>query len=341
MSAKTNNFKLGLFTLVGIALLVAGVLAFGAWSTFQKKSLYETYVPGEVSGLSVGSAVEFRGVHVGRVTHIGFSWNEYQGTQPGWVVVVFEMRDDIFGAPAANGAREFQAAAQRGLRARLKAQGVTGTAIVSLEYLDPAEYPPTTVPWTPKHAYIPSAPGLLGDLLVSLQSALHHFSHLDVTALNQQAETDLKSLGRVLDKTERLDLESLSTNANALLTEVRRSNARIETLIQDTDDTVKKLQLEKLTRDADTPARSPSRPAQFFGGLTVCNCKAGAGLRNFCQLLLVVHALPGFNQFDDFLARSSPIPGISVSFRLGSRAMSSSLSGNFRSRVWRDHRRQP
>ena len=252
MSAKTNNFKLGLFTLVGIALLVAGVLAFGAWSTFQKKSLYETYVPGEVSGLSVGSAVEFRGVHVGRVTHIGFSWNEYQGTQPGWVVVVFEMRDDIFGAPAANGAREFQAAAQRGLRARLKAQGVTGTAIVSLEYLDPAEYPPTTVPWTPRHAYIPSAPGLLGDLLVSLQSALHHFSHLDVTALNQQAETDLKSLGRVLDQTERLDLESLSTNANALLTEVRRSNARIETLIQDTDDTVKKLQLEKLTRDADT-----------------------------------------------------------------------------------------
>jgi ABC-type transporter Mla subunit MlaD len=62
MSAKTNNFKLGLFTLFGLGLLVTGILAFGTWSNFEKKSLFETYVPGDVSGLSVGSAVEFRGV---------------------------------------------------------------------------------------------------------------------------------------------------------------------------------------------------------------------------------------------------------------------------------------
>ena len=34
--------------------------------------------------------------------------------------------------------------------------------------------------------------------------------------------------------------------------EIRQSNARIEGFIDDTDGTVKKLQLEKLTRDADT-----------------------------------------------------------------------------------------
>ena len=95
MSAKANNFKLGLFTLFGVGLLGTGVLAFGTWSSFEKKSLYETYVPGDVSGLSVGSAVEFRGVRVGKVTHIGFSWTEYQDSQPGCVVVAFEMRDDV------------------------------------------------------------------------------------------------------------------------------------------------------------------------------------------------------------------------------------------------------
>src|SRR5580693_8097946 len=136
MSAKTNNFKLGLFTLFGVGLLVVGVLAFGTWSSFEKKSLFETYVAGDVSGLSVGSAVEFRGVHVGKVSKIGFSWNEYPSTQPGWVVVIFEMKEDVFGSPAADGSRqELQAAVDRGLRARLKAQGVTGTSIVSLEYL--------------------------------------------------------------------------------------------------------------------------------------------------------------------------------------------------------------
>jgi len=44
-----------------------------------------------VSGLSVGSAVELRGVRVGKVTSIGFSWNDYQDASPGYVVVVFEI----------------------------------------------------------------------------------------------------------------------------------------------------------------------------------------------------------------------------------------------------------
>src|SRR5271170_4884758 len=133
MSAKTNNFKLGIFTLVGIGLLVTAILAFGTWSNFEKKSLFETYVPGDVSGLSVGSAVEFRGVRVGKVASIAFSWNEYQDSQPGSVVVVFEMRDDVFAGPSAHGWQEqLQSAVDRGLRARLKAQGVTGTCIVSL-----------------------------------------------------------------------------------------------------------------------------------------------------------------------------------------------------------------
>jgi ABC-type transporter Mla subunit MlaD len=252
MSAKTNNFKLGLFTLFGLGLLVAGILAFGTWSSFEKKSLFETYVPGDVSGLSVGSAVEFRGVRVGKVTHIGFSWNEYQDSQPGSVVVVFELKDDVFVTPLGNGWHgQLQAAIDRGLRARLKAQGVTGTCIVSLEYLDPAEYPVMQFSWTPRRTFIPSAPGLFGDLLVSLQRALHRLDHLDVTALNQMAQVDLKSAGRVLDKVERVDFENLSTNAAALLQQIRGSTAKLDGFIDDTDDTVKKLQLEKLARDAD------------------------------------------------------------------------------------------
>jgi phospholipid/cholesterol/gamma-HCH transport system substrate-binding protein len=252
MSAKTNNLKLGLFTLFGLGLLATGVLAFGTWSSFEKKSLFETYVPGDVSGLSVGSAVEFRGVRAGKVTHIGFSWDEYKDSQPGCVVVVFEMKDAVFVTPLGSGWRsQLQAAVDRGLRARLKAQGVTGTYIVSLENLDPAEFPVTKFSWTPKHTFIPSAPGLLGDLLVSLQRALHRLDHLDVTALNQMAQTDLKSAGRVLEKVERVDFENLSTNATALLHDFRGSAAKLDTFIDDTDDTVKKMQLEKLARDMD------------------------------------------------------------------------------------------
>jgi ABC-type transporter Mla subunit MlaD len=252
MSAKTSNFKLGLFTLVGVAVFVTGILAFGTWSSFEKKTLFETYVPGDVSGLSVGSAVEFRGVRVGKVTSISFSWSEYHDSQPGCVVVVFEMKDDVFVTPLGNSwPEQLQAAIDRGLRARLKAQGVTGTCIVSLEYLDPADYPIMKYSWTPSRTFIPSAPGLFGELLVSMHKALRRLDHLDITNLNQLAETDLKSVGRVLDKVERVDLEGLSTNANALLRQIKGSTAKLDNFIDDTDGTVKKMQLEKLTRDAD------------------------------------------------------------------------------------------
>ncbi|HTA31248.1 MAG TPA: MlaD family protein [Candidatus Cybelea sp.] len=252
MSAKANNFKLGLFTLFGVGLLGTGVLAFGTWSSFEKKSLYETYVPGDVSGLSVGSAVEFRGVRVGKVTHIGFSWTEYQDSQPGCVVVAFEMRDDVFVTPLGSHWKEqLQAAIDRGLRARLKAQGVTGTCIVSFEYLDPAEYPVMKYAWTPKYTFVPSAPGLFGVLLESLHKSLIRLDHLDVSALTKLAETDLKSIGRVLDRVEKVDFENLSTNITALMQDIRRSSVKLNSFIDDTDDTVKKLQLEKLSKDAD------------------------------------------------------------------------------------------
>jgi phospholipid/cholesterol/gamma-HCH transport system substrate-binding protein len=238
MSTPTNNFKLGLFTLFGLVILIAGILAFGARNYFEPTSTYETYIEGDVAGLAVGSAVELRGVRVGKVTHINFSWSEYQETQPNYVVVEFEMRDDVTPLPSGKARSEMlQTAINHGLRARLKSQGITGTSFLSLENVNPDENPPAQVPWTPKYTYIPAAPGQFGELLTSLEKSLHNVEHLDFTTINQLVQGDLKSAGRVLDKVNQVDFGSLNTNANSLLT--------------DADDTVKKIKLEKLTRDLD------------------------------------------------------------------------------------------
>jgi len=253
MSQPINNFKLGLFTLGGLALLVAGLLAFGARAYFQATSSYETYIGGDVTGLTVGSAVELRGVNVGKVTRIDFSWTEYEVTDPSYIVVQFEMRNDIApGSPGAAQDQLLQGAIKRGLRARVKAKGITGTSVLSLEYVDPVENPPVQVPWTPKYTYIPSAPGEFVELLAAVQKVLHNVQSLDFAALNEHVQYDLKSAGNVLDKAGQLDFGSLSTNANALLTDVRGSNDKLKVLLQDTDGTVNKLQLQKLTQDLDT-----------------------------------------------------------------------------------------
>ncbi|MGH7992982.1 MAG: hypothetical protein ACREDQ_05665, partial [Limisphaerales bacterium] len=116
------------------------------------------------------------------------------------------------------------------------------------------ENPPVKVPWTPKYTYIPSAPGEFGELLASVEKTLHNVESLDFKAMNQLLLGDLKSAGRLLDNAEQIDFGSLSTNANSLLTDLRGSNTKLKFLIQDTDDTVKKLELDKLSRDLDTLA---------------------------------------------------------------------------------------
>jgi ABC-type transporter Mla subunit MlaD len=253
MSQPINNFKLGLFTLGGLALLVAGLLAFGARSYFQPTSTYETYIAGEVTGLTVGSAVELRGVNVGKVTRIDFSWTEYEASDPSYIVVQFVMRDDIEPrTPGAASDQLLQTAIDRGLRARITAKGITGTSVLALEYVDPVENPPVQVPWKPKNTYIPSAPGEFVELLAGVQKLLHNLQSLDFPALNEHVQYDLKSAGSLLDKAGQLDFGALSTNANDLLTEVRGSNVKLKTLLQDTDNTITRAQLEKLSRDLDT-----------------------------------------------------------------------------------------
>ena len=89
MSQPINNFKLGIFTLCGLAILVGALLAFGARTYFEPTSMFETYIEGDVTGLSVGSPVELRGVNVGKVTRISPFGKEKDN------VTTFEVRVSI------------------------------------------------------------------------------------------------------------------------------------------------------------------------------------------------------------------------------------------------------
>jgi phospholipid/cholesterol/gamma-HCH transport system substrate-binding protein len=252
MSTPTNNFKLGLFTLGGVVILIVAIFIFGARSYFQPTSQFETYFVGDVSGLVVGSTVELRGVRVGKVKKINFSWVEYQDTQPSYIVVVFEMRNDITPLPPGKAASEMlELAIRHGLRARLKSQGVTGNSILSLEYLDPVENPAAKVPWTPANTYVPAAQSQFGELLLSLDKALHNIQQLDFSNINMLVQYDLKSAGRVLDKAGQVDFNGLSTNANALLLGLRDSNDKLKTLLGHANDTVARMKLQKLSSDVD------------------------------------------------------------------------------------------
>jgi len=53
-----------------VALAAAGITVFGSGRFFQKRFTFVMFFSGSITGLSVGSPVEFRGVRVGQVTKI-------------------------------------------------------------------------------------------------------------------------------------------------------------------------------------------------------------------------------------------------------------------------------
>ena len=84
-----------------------------------------------------------------------------------------------------------------------------------------------------------------------MREALHKLDRVDVAALDHLAEVDLKSVGHLLGRVERIDLESLGTNANALLTELRGSNAKLQSIPRSHRGHHRKNETREVGHDAD------------------------------------------------------------------------------------------
>jgi ABC-type transporter Mla subunit MlaD len=252
MSANSSDFKLGLFVVVGILLLLGGIFIFSASRLFEAKTVEETYTTGNVEGLQVGAPVLLRGVRVGNVTDINFSWNLYHVSQPRYVVIRFEVNDSVALVPPG---KDFialvEAEVKKGLRARVKSQGLAGAPILSLEYLDPAEYPPLQVPWTPRHIYIPSATNQFSEMFSALDKTLHNLTRLDFERLGGTLQQDLAAAEKLLNHLDEANLGGVGTNANALLVDLRGLSARMQSFIGESNAPGREVNLQMISGNAD------------------------------------------------------------------------------------------
>jgi len=252
MRAKTNYFKLGLFVLGGVALLIAGLLAFGAKSYLSPKTKFETAIPGEVSGLSVGSRVEFRGVPVGKVTRITFAWVLYPQSKSRLIIVQFEVEGDLVPLPAGMDMKSaLQQVTDKGLRAMVKGQGITGTSLLALEMLNPISYPPLPLDYTPHALYVPSAPAQFTRMLEAIEASLDHIQRLDIAGIGQSITNTLGSVAQLSDKLVKIDLQAVSTNANSVLAEVRNAAVKIQDTVGQVQETIKSMKLDTVSQNAD------------------------------------------------------------------------------------------
>lgn len=252
MSAKANQLRIGIFVAAGVAILAAGLFFFGIRGAFQPMYRFETYVTGDVEGLSKGSAVKLRGVAVGKVKDIGFSWRLYGDTAPRCIVVRFEIEEKTSPIPPGGDIEgEVRRLVESGFRAIVQSEGITGSSIVALKNLDPKAYPPLAVPWKPRDYYIPSAPSQFGQILASLDRTLANLAALDLGKIGASADRALNSADATIRKLGQLDLPALSRDVNRVTTDASAAVREYQGLASDARRTLQALKLERVGADAD------------------------------------------------------------------------------------------
>ena len=188
MSLKANYFKLGLFVLGALVSGVVLLIVIGSGRWFQPKLTIESYFNESVQGLDIGSKLKYRGVAIGEVTRIGFTYNKYQQEIPSnkryrYVLVEAQIEPKLLGGRVAAGdLTKPESAAlevEKGLRMRLAPQGITGTSYLEIDYVEP---PPAIIPidWKPDNTYIPSTQSTVTALLTAATDIMDHLRKLDL-----------------------------------------------------------------------------------------------------------------------------------------------------------------
>lgn len=261
MSAQANNFKLGLFVLGATVALVLLVLLVGSGRWLQSKTVIETYFNESVQGLDIGSKVKYRGVTVGEVTRISFTYNRYQQDKPvaerlRYVLVEAALLGRLIGAKAGGEITRPETVhmeIERGLRVRLAPQGITGTNYLEIDYVDPKLNPELPISWEPDHVYIPSTHSTFTQFFTAAGEVVEKLQHLDLDGVvtrfkllldttNQRvaavdsgkiSDSAIRVLGKIDTKLDQLQVDQISRESTALLADLRQTNQKLSAILDD------------------------------------------------------------------------------------------------------------
>jgi phospholipid/cholesterol/gamma-HCH transport system substrate-binding protein/paraquat-inducible protein B len=213
-NSNPNYFRLGLFVLAAIGVLIAVILIFGSGQLFKRSFTIETYIKQSVTGLDTGAAVRFRGVAIGQVTSIGLSGDIYEKDLPienrrEYVVV----RMQIFGDKIEDSALE--TFIKDNLRARIKSMGITGVNYIEFDFVNSASLvPPLAYSWKPTYPVIPSLPNQTDEIISGIQKLISSLNEMNI------------------DQTEK-KFDALLGNLNVLLAGDAKNNSGVITAVRD------------------------------------------------------------------------------------------------------------
>ena len=221
MANTTNHWKLGLFVVVGVAL-VAVCLGWLGVRRLEREFIESNYFFDEtVDGLDVGSPVKFRGVTIGRVLEIKTAADKRNVHV---IAAIYLDALEQLGLPA----DEFPASPDEGLwvppelRVQLKSSLLTGVTFIQTDFFDPATHPIPEYPFEIPFETVHSVPSTGKSLELGAEELLMRMPGL----LNQAASLMARLEGGIDD----LDLANLSKSTTQFLETAEELLARIEEL---------------------------------------------------------------------------------------------------------------
>ncbi len=193
-NSNPNYFRLGVFVLAAIGVLLAVILIFGSGQIFKKSFYVETYIKQSVTGLDAGASVRFRGVKIGQVTMIGLSGDIYERNIPfhdrrQYVVV----RMQIFGDKVnEDQIGEF---VKNNLRARVKSMGITGVNYVEFDFVsNAADSPQLPYAWKPEYPVIPSLPNQADEIISGIQKLIGALNEMNIDGTQKKVDALITNL---------------------------------------------------------------------------------------------------------------------------------------------------
>jgi phospholipid/cholesterol/gamma-HCH transport system substrate-binding protein len=255
----TNHWKLGLFVVVTVATLVAGVFWLGARRLHREAFPVVSYFDESVQGLDVGSPVKFRGVTLGTVTDITVAPDHRHVQVTADIYVDALARLGLGDGKAPKPGDRF---IDPNLRVRLASAGITGVRFLQTDFVDPKKFPPPELPFPPPWNYVPSAESTLKSLEVSVTEILDRFP-----ALEEQAGVVLADLRKTLSSFDDLagNLRDDDGPFQKLLVRLSSAANRLEVAVTDAELSATTKSLRGASGSVGTAADSVGSAASGIG----------------------------------------------------------------------------
>lgn len=244
MANHENYAKIGFAVVAGVVAIVATLVYLGGADAGQGVVFAETYSDSPVSGLSVGSDVNLRGVKVGEVREISFVGTEYpeaaEADVPKILILMAFTPRKMRKRGEVTPEDHLRELVRRGLHATVASSGVTGLSKVELNF-PRSEIATREISWRPRHVCIPPAPSMLESFSDAAAKFMNQVNRMDFSSVWSNVSSVAESAARVAGNVDRLvedekdgvaaivrKLDEAATSAKALTDGIRDQVGRID-----------------------------------------------------------------------------------------------------------------